>query len=88
LGEELLSLLETLANRHVPQNNGEDYVIALMDLGNRGFSREFVSVLSDGSYLSALAHAASLHAGPPELRNLTRVIRPKAVRNQGFESKP
>src|ERR1700736_3878329 len=46
LGQELLPLLEPLANRHVTQNNGKNDVIAVMDLGDCGFSRKLCSAFS------------------------------------------
>jgi hypothetical protein len=59
-----------------------------MDLRNCGFSRKLLSVSSDGSYLAPLAHSASLHPGPAKLRNLARVVGPKALWNQRLDSLP
>src|SRR6266576_6765767 len=52
-GQELLSLLEVLASRHVTQHDGVDDAVALVDLRDGCFSRKLLAVLSNTGYLAS-----------------------------------
>jgi hypothetical protein len=85
-GQELLALLELLANSHIPQHHGVDDAVALVHLRDRRFGGKLFAILSEAGDFAPFSHPTRGDFRSTEFGDLARVVAAVALRHQHLES--
>src|SRR6478609_2134605 len=74
-----------LTLRYVAQDDGENYFVAQLQLGNGGLSRKFTPIFSPSKHFTPFGHRARNLRGAGKLFNMLLVSSTKSLGHQKFE---